>query len=310
MPGAALSLAIAVFVLATASLFGLFAALSGDSRVRADRLHQPFAGRLDQASELGHKRIELEGFSRRLVEWQMRRANERKGDRQHSLKLRQLLGYAGHTGAEPLAVFRTIRLVAATLTAVVGAALAVTTQHSILLCVLAGVVLGYLVPDFALRRAARRRQRKISRELPAALDLLTVCLEAGLALNESLKMTARETAREGYAVGHELNVTYAELNAGVSLEDALKNLGERTGLDDAKAVAALLIQSDKMGTRLGPALRSSAEMLATRRRMQAEEQAQKSAIKMLIPLVLLILPAMIMVILGPAIIQLITVIGG
>jgi tight adherence protein C len=97
--------------------------------------------------------------------------------------------------------------------------------------------------------------------------------------------------------------------AGLRLEDCLRNLGERTGVEDLKSVSSLLIQSEKIGGSLGPALRASADQLVTSRRLRAEEAAQRSAVKMLIPLVLFTLPAMIIVILGPAILQILRVLG-
>jgi tight adherence protein C len=163
------------------------------------------------------------------------------------------------------------------------------------------------VPRYALRRLGRARQLKIKRELPSVLDLLIVCLEAGVGLTEAFRIVARETARYSGVIGSKLTASAAEMEAGVSLEDSLRALGERTGVADVKSLVALVVQSVKMGTRLGPALRAAAELLVSRRRMQAEENAQKSTIKMLVPLVLLILPAMMIVIIGPAIIQLLSV---
>jgi tight adherence protein C len=137
-----------------------------------------------------------------------------------------------------------------------------------------------------------------------------VSLEAGLGIGESIKVIGHETERQGRLLGAELSTVAAEMSAGLSLEDSLRNLDERTGVEDIKSLAALIVQCEKMGGRLGPALRSSSELLTTKRRLRAEEAAQKSAIKMLIPLVLLILPAMMIVILGPAVIQIVHVLAG
>jgi len=104
-------------------------------------------------------------------------------------------------------------------------------------------------------------------------------------------------------LGRELTVTSAQLAAGVSFADALRDFGTRTGVDEIRSLAALLIQSEKIGARLAPALRAAADLLNSRRRMAAEEAARKTSIKMLFPLVFFILPAMLLVILGPAVIQ-------
>jgi len=149
----------------------------------------------------------------------------------------------------------------------------------------------------------------ITRELPAVLDLLVVSLEAGLSIGDSIRTVGLQVERQGHVLGYELSIVASEMVAGLRLEDCLRNLGERTGVEDLKSVSSLLIQSEKIGGSLGPALRASAEQLVTNRRLRAEEAAQKSAVKMLIPLVLFTLPAMIIVILGPAILQIIRVLG-
>ena len=173
-----------------------------------------------------------------------------------------------------------------------------------------GISLGYLLPEYTVRQIARKRRLRISRELPAALDLMVVTLEAGLSIGDAIRIAGHELSRLGYLVGRELVTAAAEMRAGLSLEDSLQNLAARTGSDDVRALAALLIQSEKIGGHLGPPLRASADLLSFNRRQRAEEAAQRSAIKMLVPLVLLILPAMMIIILGPAAIQIIEVIGG
>jgi tight adherence protein C len=111
-------------------------------------------------------------------------------------------------------------------------------------------------------------------------------------------------------LGKELATAAAEMGAGVTLEDSMGNLSERTGVEDLKSIGAVIIQSREIGGRLGPSLRAAAELLSAKRRLRAEEAAQKSSVKMLLPLVLLILPAMMIIILGPAIIQIFELIMG
>ena len=162
---------------------------------------------------------------------------------------------------------------------------------------------GYMLPYAVLKRLKHRRQLELTRELPAVLDLLVVSLEAGLSIADGIKTVGQYVERQGHILGTELSIAASEMIAGLRLEDSLRNLGDRTGVDDIKSVSSLLIQSEKIGGSLGPALRASADQLVTKRRLRAEETAQKSAVKMLIPLVLFTLPAMIIVILGPAILQ-------
>lgn len=111
-------------------------------------------------------------------------------------------------------------------------------------------------------------------------------------------------------LGKELTTAAAEMSAGVTLEDSMRNLSERTGVDDLKAVGAVFVQGKEIGGRLGPSLRAAADLLSAKRRLMAEEAAHKSSVKMLLPLVLLILPAMMIIILGPAIIQIFQLIMG
>jgi tight adherence protein C len=217
-----------------------------------------------------------------------------------------MLTHAGYSGLDKLVIFRVLQIVAILGLALLFMLAAIATAHPPLLSAAAGAAAGYLIPERILRRIVHRRQIRIARELPGTLDLLVVCLEAGVSLMESIRIAARESQRQGRVIGAELTIVAGELNAGLPLEDGLRQLGERTGIDDLKSLTALIIQSERMGSRLGPALRASAEALTTRRRMRAEELAQKSTIKMLVPLVLLILPAMMIFILGPAVLQVLT----
>ena len=163
---------------------------------------------------------------------------------------------------------------------------------------------GYFGPLYYLRRRAGKRQKEISRQLSDVLDLLVVCVEAGLGLFKAMrKPIGDETERYGQAIGTELAVVSVEVAAGGSLGQALRNLAERTAVEDLKPLAATLIQSEQLGSQIGPALRSSSDSLRTKRRFRAEEAAQKSTIKILFPLVLFILPAMLIVLLAPAMIQ-------
>ena len=172
-----------------------------------------------------------------------------------------------------------------------------------ILVVLGSLALGYFAPLYYLRRRAGKRQKEISRQLSDVLDLLVVCVEAGMGLFEAIKIVGDETERYGQAIGTELAQVSVEVAAGTSLGQALRNLAERTAVEDIKPLAATLIQSEQLGSQIGPALRSSSDALRIKRRFRAEEAAQKSTIKILFPLVLFILPAMLIVLLAPAMIQ-------
>ena len=293
----------AVFVLLLTSLLAVVAAFLNPRRASANRLTTPGKRIAAGRSGLARGSIELAGLPGWLLEWQLRRTRETVTNNPAIQRLRTMLAHAGYSGLDKLVIFRALQVAAILGLALLAMLAAIATAHAALLSAIAGAAAGYLIPVRTLRRMVRRRQIRIARELPGTLDLLVVCLEAGVSLMESIRIVAREALRQGRVIGAELTIVAGELNAGLPLEDGLRQLGERTGVDDLKSLAALLIQSERMGSRLGPALRASAEALTTRRRMRAEEQAQKSTIKMLVPLVLLILPAMMIIILGPAVLQ-------
>jgi tight adherence protein C len=171
--------------------------------------------------------------------------------------------------------------------------------------VIVGVLVGALIPTFYIRRKAKTRQLAIATQLSDVLDLLVVCVEAGLGLFEAIKIVGVETERQKQEIGRELGLVATEISAGASLGQALRNLADRTAVEDIKPLAATLIQSEQLGAQIAPALHASSDALRTRRRLRAEEAAQKTTIKILFPLVLFILPAMLAVILGPAIIQIV-----
>ncbi len=225
-------------------------------------------------------------------------------------RLQEALINAGFERLRGFVIFRSLQVLATMVGGLAGLAISGSIGSNWFTSFLGGASLGFLLPYVVLKRLRRRRQLKITRELPAVLDLLTVSLEAGLSIADAIKTVGMYVERQGHVLGSELSISTSEMVAGLRLEDCLRNLGERTGVDELKLVASLLIQSEKIGGSLGPALRASAEQMVTNRRLKAEEAAQKSTIKMLVPLVLFTLPSMIIIILGPAIIQIARVLTG
>lgn len=165
------------------------------------------------------------------------------------------------------------------------------------------ILIGWLVPRFWLKHRIGVRQKALQRALPDTLDLLVVCVEAGLGLNQALARVAQEIEPVGREMGAELRTLNLEIRAGTSREDAFRNLGRRTGLDDLRELASMLIQADRFGTSVAQALRIQAETLRTKRRQRAEEAAAKTTIKLVFPLVLFIFPALFVIILGPALVS-------
>lgn len=161
------------------------------------------------------------------------------------------------------------------------------------------IVLHVLATQFLKRRAANRIL-SISRAMPDSLDLMVVCLEAGLGLNATIARVGEERSTMNDALGQEFEQVSIEMRGGRSREEALRALGARNGCDDLKSLAALIIQSDRLGASMAQTLRSHADLLRTKRRQRAEEAARKLPIKMLLPLALCILPALFIATAGPA----------
>ncbi len=222
--------------------------------------------------------------------------------------LRQFLVRAGYSSptAVPIYLGARIALAGALAGAVVlvlplaGAPTALTGFGA-----LWGLALGWTVPAFIVGGRVKRRQLEITKALPDALDLLVVCVEAGLGLNQALLRVAEEIGNVSPVLGEQIGLVNLEIRAGTPRDEALRNLGDRTGVEDIHAFAGMLIQTDKFGTSIAQALRIHSDVLRTKRRQRAEEAAAKTAIKMLFPLVFFIFPAMFVVILGPAMIQIV-----
>jgi len=175
-------------------------------------------------------------------------------------------------------------------------------QTNLFLFVVLSVFLGAMLPDVWLSMKARRRKERIQLGLPDALDLLVICVEAGLGLDQSLMRIGQEIRRSHPDLSDELHLLNLELKAGTSRAVALRNIAERTDVVDLKALVAVLIQTDRFGTSIADSLRVFSDVLRTKRRQRAEEHAAKMGVKMLPPLFLFILPATFAVVVGPALI--------
>jgi len=170
-------------------------------------------------------------------------------------------------------------------------------------------VIGFMLPSLLLGRMIEQRRVAITNGLPDVLDLLIVCLEAGCSLDQAIVKATEELALVYPALGEELKMLTAETRAGKPRIEAFKNLDARTKNDDVRSLVAMLVQTDRFGTSISQALRTFAEVTRTKRRQRAEEAAAKIGVKMVFPLVLFLFPALYVVILGAAVIQIIRVFG-
>jgi tight adherence protein C len=160
--------------------------------------------------------------------------------------------------------------------------------------------IGYLLPDFWLGRAITRRQKRIRLGLPDVLDLLIICIEAGLGLDQALARTVQELTRSQPAISDELGIVVLEQRAGRPRTDAWRHMADRTDLDVLRNLVTMLVQSEQFGTSIAKTLRTHSDTLRTQRVQQVEELAAKTTVKLIFPLVLFIFPCLFLVVVGPA----------
>ena len=178
-------------------------------------------------------------------------------------------------------------------------------QDQLIILSIGFAAVGFYLPNMWLARQGSKRQEEIRLALPDALDLMVICVEAGQGLNAALVTVGREMANHAPRLSEEMRLISSEIRAGLARATALRNFASRTGVEEARALCAVLIQSDRLGTSIAQALRVHAQSMRTRRRQRAEENARKTAVKLLFPLVFCIFPALLVVILAPAMLQIV-----
>ncbi len=169
--------------------------------------------------------------------------------------------------------------------------------------ILAAAAVGFFGPNEYVRRMAAKRQKEISRGLPNALDLLVVCVESGLGLDQAILQVSKELDKAHPEISEEFGMVNLELKAGKRRVEALRNLAERTGVDDLKKLVAVLIQADRFGTGVAQSLRAHADFMRIQARQVAEEKAAKLGVKLIFPIFFCILPSLFVVTVGPVIMK-------
>ncbi len=164
---------------------------------------------------------------------------------------------------------------------------------------------GFFLPNFLLEKIISRRQEEIRLSLPDALDLLVVCMEAGLGLDQAIAAVSRELRETHKSIAEELGLVTLEMRHGKRRAEALKNLADRAGEPELRKLVATMIQADRFGTSVGEALRTHSDFMRVRRRQLAEERAGKVGVKLVFPIFFFILPAMMIVAAGPGVLQLV-----
>ncbi len=222
-------------------------------------------------------------------------------------KLQKQLLQAGYRSPEAATAFRAIQitmLIALPTLVAIVCFLLDRPLSNFLVWGMIGAGLGFYLPRYVLRRMIASRQRRITWGLADAMDLMVVAVEAGLGLNAALNRVGEELKELHPDMHHEIDLVNLEIRVGRSREEALRNLAERTGVDDIRSFVALLIQADRFGSSIAKAVRIFADSLRTKRRQRAEQAAQKAALKLLIPLTLFLFPVIILVILAPSLFNL------
>jgi tight adherence protein C len=228
---------------------------------------------------------------------------------QESGRLRRRLGLAGYSQPSAALIFSGIRLAAAALLGLVVFSIGLNMAYSlsrILLSTMCAVTLGSMLPNRILDRRIRRRSESLRAGLPAALDLLVLGLEAGQPLDAALAETARELRTPFPELNAELSLTQLEIFASKSRSEAFHNLARRNEEKEIRRFAQVLIDSDRFGTSLAPALRTHVRYLRIRMGQEASEKARKVGVKLVFPVFFLIFPAVLLVTVGPAVLQIVT----
>jgi tight adherence protein C len=227
-------------------------------------------------------------------------------------KLQKQLMHAGFRSPEAPIIYRGIQLISmagfplivAGVCALLGRPLA-----SALIYIILAFIVGFILPRFFLKRITNNRQRDLRWGLADALDLMVVSVEAGLGLNAAMMKVASELRDVHSAIAIEFELANLEIRVGRDRDEALRNLAERTGVEDLRSLVAMLIQTDKFGTSIAKGLRVFSDSLRTKRRQRAEQEAQKAAVKLLFPLACFLFPTLFIAILGPAALNLIDIFG-
>lgn len=227
-------------------------------------------------------------------------------------KLQKKLMHAGFRSRNAPLIYRSIQLLSmASFPAAVGLFCAIMARplSSAVFWILAAFVVGFFAPRYILGRMIRSRQLRIRWGLADALDLMVISIEAGLGLNAAMLKVSSELNKVHVDISQEFELANLEIRVGRERDEALRNLAERTGVDDLRSLVAMLIQTDRFGTSIAKAIRVFSDSLRTKRRQRAEQAAQKAAVKLLFPLACFLFPTLFIAILGPALIQLMDTLG-
>jgi tight adherence protein C len=294
------------FSLGAWAVLGLLAERSGSAEVRLQRLLDPRSIVVSQAKRQEAVQAKLTAAANRLGQ------SLRPSDVQELGKIRVKLMNAGFRHEQAVAVYYGIKLIVL----LVGLAgtfpssfmhYGLTTKTYTITAAVAGV--GFYLPDFFVGRRKKSRGMAIFLGLPDALDLMVVCVEAGLGLDAAMRRITTELAQSCPIICEEFGMANFQLQMGRPRREVLRDLGIRTGVDDVRSLAAVIIQAEKFGSSISAALRVQSDAMRLRRRQMAEERAAQTSVKIMIPLIFFIFPGVFVVLVGPAVMRMISTFG-
>lgn len=301
-----LIITVSIFVFVTLGVMGLYWVMFRPPSAATERLRRmgDVGGATGIAPSALPEESQVGAFAERVAAPFQRLAPPSAAE---ARKLQKQLMNAGFRSESGPVIFRAIQLIslaAFPATVALGCALLGRPLSSALIWIAVSVGAGAYLPRFVLRRLIASRQLRLRWGLADALDLMVVSIEAGLGLNAALVRVGEELKSVHPDISEEFELTNLEIRVGRERDEALRNLAERSGIDDLRSLVAMLVQADRFGTSIARAVRVYADSLRTKRRQRAEQAAQKAAVKLLMPLALFLFPTLFIVILGPAAINL------
>jgi len=291
-----------IFVAVAAGVFGLGQMFLGERTV-AERL-----GRLTREAKRNAKRERWDKTAKLMSP--AAKLSAASKDQVKALESRLVL--AGYRSAAAPTIFLAARVLfavilpLAVLTAMVLAKIEFTSGTTMFV-LLGGALVGYIAPGMWLNSKVEKRQQEIFETFPEAVDMMVVCVEAGLGMDAAIARTAKELEARSPVLAEELHLVTLELRVGATRERAMRGLAARTGVEEVSSFVAMMLQADKFGTSVSDSLRVQSDALRVKRRQKAEEKAAKLPVKMLFPLILCIFPSMLLVLVGPASIQMVRI---
>jgi tight adherence protein C len=295
---------LAIIVILTALTVALFALtllqLRPGSGAVVGRLEQMHPG--GQAEDTMARR-RRQAKSERLMKVLQTLGQQVSGGRKDANAVRLFLIQAGFSDPRAVSIYWASRVGLALglpVLALFGLPLLGVSSVKVLLAVLYFGAFGWIAPAFYVKSKLKARQKEVQLALADMLDMLVVCVEAGLGLNQALVRVADEIEHVSTVMSEQLAMINLEMRAGTPREEALKNFADRTGLPDIRSLVSMMVQTDRFGTSVADALRVHSDTMRTKRRQRAEEAAAKTTIKLVFPLVLFVFPAMFVVVIGPS----------